>query len=65
MQVAPTTPHPDNRKRYRRTEADGVEVFTNLQLVQIGDQVRISLGGFWKFRWIRVWGLHSAAACMV
>ncbi len=65
MQYAPREPEPDSLGSYHRHRVDGVEVFIHQSVVLLGQQTHISLGGFWKFKWLKVGGLASLAACAV
>ena len=48
---------------YFRHESDGVEVYTSRGLMVTAPALTISLGGFWKLRWLKVAGAAAAAAC--
>jgi len=34
-------------------------------LIQVGEAARISLGGFWKLKWLKLAGVGSMAGCSV
>ena len=65
MQSAPREPEPASLGSYNRHLVDGVEIFIHQSVVLLGPVVSISLGGFWKFRWPKVGGLASLAACAI
>ena len=48
---------------YFRHELDGVEIYTSRGLMVAAPALTISLGGFWKLRWLKVAGAAAAAAC--
>jgi len=43
---------------------DGVELFLHRGLMLSGPKLYVSLGGFWRLRWLKVDGVAAlAAAC--
>jgi hypothetical protein len=44
---------------------EGITFHLHPSLVQVAGQVRVSLGGFWKLRWLKVEGAAATAACAV
>ncbi len=65
MQSAPREPEPASLGSFNHHLVDGVEIFIHHSVVLLGPEVSISLGGFWKFRWLKVGGLTSMATCAI
>jgi len=42
---------------------DGVEIYAHMGLLQVGPAARVSLGGFWRLRWLKVHGVAGHSAC--
>ena len=51
------TPPSSYRKAYATTEVDGVTVHYPLGLIVMGPALELRMGGFWKFKWLKVLGV--------
>jgi hypothetical protein len=65
VQSAPREPEADSLGSYNRYLVDGIEIFIHKSVMLQGPEVSIFLGGFWKFRWLKVGGLTSMATCAI
>lgn len=50
---------------YKHFNVSGVDIYLDTSLVMTGPQAIVGLGGFWKFRWLNVWGLEALTACTI
>lgn len=48
---------------FQRHLVDGLEVFLPLGLMLASPALTIALGGFWKFRWLKVHGAAIPHGC--
>lgn len=51
------------KKSYAHQEVEGVTVYYSPGMMLVGPALRLTLGGFWKFRWLKVDGVAPAPAC--
>jgi len=62
--VAPESPPEKIIKAYLRQEVDGVSVYYRPGLVLNQRAMQLTLGGFWRFRWLNLAGVGAPrAAC--
>ena len=65
VRTAPHDPPPDQRSQFHLYQVDGLEIYLHKGLALMSSQVRIDLGGFWRFKWLKVGGLAPMAACTI
>ncbi len=61
--MALQAPSGKTAKLYRRHEVEGLEVYLPPGLLLTAPALTIRLGGFWKFRWLKVEGVGAPSAC--